>query len=51
MVHQQIHCLLSQILDNLKMGSLYDCIGGDFGLTDLAGSFNYLMDDSCTFAF
>ena len=34
-----------------KDGIPYDCIGGDFGLTDLAGSFDYLMDDSCTFAF
>jgi len=29
----------------------YSCYGGDAGLTDLYGSFNYLINDSCTFAF
>ena len=34
-----------------KEGIPYDCLGGDFGLTDLAGSFDYVLDDSCTFTF
>ena len=34
-----------------KEGIPYSCLGGDSGLTDVYGSFDYLMDDSCTFAF
>jgi len=33
-----------------KEGIPYSCLGGDSGLTDLAGSFDYLFNDSCTFA-
>ena len=38
-------------IQNPKAGIPYTCLGGDFGYTNLNGSFNYRIDDSCTFEF
>ncbi len=38
-------------LQNPKEGIPYTCIGGDFGRTFGDGSFDYVIDDSCTFEF
>jgi len=38
-------------LQNPKEGIPYTCAGGDFGQTFADGSFDYVIDDSCTFEF
>jgi len=38
-------------LQNPKEGIPYTCFGGDFGRTFADGSFDYMVDDSCTFEF
>ena len=38
-------------IQNPKAGIPYTCLGGDFGRTYADGSFDYVIDDSCTFEF
>ena len=42
---------IEDIDQNSKEGIPYTCISGDFGRTFGDGSFDYMMDDSCTFEF
>ena len=42
---------IEDIAQNPKEGIPYTCLGGDFGRTFGDGSFDYMIDDSCTFEF
>ena len=42
---------IEDVTHSPKEGISYTCLSGDFGYTDLDGSFDYMINDSCTFEF